>query len=52
MRHEMPWQIEIIADLSSKLANGVTDMAEIERSFGERYCGYLEGLLPSKRMVR
>lgn len=52
MRQEMPWQIEIIADLSSKLANGVTDMAEVERCFGERYCGYLEGLLPSKRMVR
>lgn len=51
MKQQIPWQIEIIADLSSKLANGITDMAEVERLFGERYCEYLEGLLPSKRMV-
>ena len=50
LKQQIPWQIEIIADLSSKLANGVIDMAEVERTFGERYCQYLEGLLPSKRM--
>lgn len=50
MKQQMPWQIEIIADLSGKLANGVIDMAAVERTFGEKYCEYLEGLLPTKRM--
>ncbi len=52
LKQQAPWHIEIIADLSSKLANGVTDMTEVERSFGERYCEYLGGLLPSKHMAR
>jgi hypothetical protein len=50
MKQTLPWEIEIISDLSSKLANGIIDMTSVEYSFGEKYCSILEGLLPSKRL--